>query len=69
MKEIEVTGVGAVPEGEARGFNVEGEGIALCNVAGEIYALQGVCTHQELPLDGGAPITSTSCSVPGGWSG
>lgn len=53
MAEYEVTRVTAVPEGEARGFTVGGEEIVLCNVDGEIYALQGICTHEELPLDGG----------------
>jgi 3-phenylpropionate/trans-cinnamate dioxygenase ferredoxin subunit len=53
MREIDVAAVTAVPEGEARGFEMEGEEIVLCNVDGEIYALQGSCTHQELPLDGG----------------
>ena len=53
MAEHEVTRLGAVPEGEARGFTVAGREIVLCNVEGEIYALQGYCTHEELPLDGG----------------
>lgn len=53
MREIDVAALSAVPEGEARGFELEGREIVLCNVAGEIYALQGMCTHQELPLDGG----------------
>ena len=53
MAEFEVTRVSAVPEGEARGFTVGGREIVLCNVEGEIYALQGICTHEELPLDGG----------------
>jgi nitrite reductase/ring-hydroxylating ferredoxin subunit len=53
MAEYEVTRVSAVPEGEARGFTVAREEIVLCNVDGEIYALQGICTHEELPLDGG----------------
>jgi nitrite reductase/ring-hydroxylating ferredoxin subunit len=53
MAEYEVARVTAVPEGEARGFTVGGEEIVLCNVEGEIYALQGICTHEELTLDGG----------------
>lgn len=53
MAEHEVTRITAVPEGEARGFVVAGEEIVLCNVEGEIYALQGICSHEELPLDGG----------------
>lgn len=52
-REIDVAALSAVPEGEARGFGVEGEEIVLCNVDGEIYALQGMCTHEDLPLDGG----------------
>lgn len=54
MREIDVAALDAVPEGEARGLEVDGEEIVLCNVEGEIYALQGRCTHQDLPLDGGA---------------
>ena len=53
MREVDVAACTAVVEGEAREFNLEGEEIVLCNVEGEIYALQGMCTHQELPLDGG----------------
>lgn len=53
MAELEAARLSAVPEGEARGFTVGGREIVLCNVEGEIYALQGMCTHEELPLDGG----------------
>lgn len=53
LREIDIAALSAVPEGEARGFEVEGEEIVLCNVDGEIYALQGMCTHEDLPLDGG----------------
>lgn len=53
MAEHRVARVSAVPEGEARGFAVGGREIVLCRVDDEIYALQGMCTHQELPLDGG----------------
>lgn len=37
---------------EARAFTVEGREIILCDVEGEIYALDGICTHEDLPLDG-----------------
>jgi len=53
MPEYEVTRVSAVSEGEARGFVVGREEIVLCKVDGEIYALQGLCSHEALPLDGG----------------
>ncbi|HET8656062.1 MAG TPA: non-heme iron oxygenase ferredoxin subunit [Longimicrobiaceae bacterium] len=52
-REVRVAALSAVREGEAHGFEVEGMEIVLCNVEGEIYALQGMCTHEELPLDGG----------------
>ena len=51
--EVPVTELSAIPEGQAIGFKVEGHEIVLCNVDGEIYALEGMCTHEELPLDGG----------------
>jgi nitrite reductase/ring-hydroxylating ferredoxin subunit len=53
MPEYEVTRESAVSEGEARGFVVAREEIVLCKLDGEIYALQGICSHEELPLDGG----------------
>jgi 3-phenylpropionate/trans-cinnamate dioxygenase ferredoxin component len=53
MTEHEVVRLSGVPEGEARGFTVAGREIVLCNVEGEVYALQGMCTHEDLPLDGG----------------
>jgi 3-phenylpropionate/trans-cinnamate dioxygenase ferredoxin subunit len=53
MPEYDAAAFGDVPEGEAREVNVGGREIVLCNVDGEIYALQGMCTPEELPLDGG----------------
>lgn len=53
MAEHEVTSTTAVPENEARGFTVAGREIVLCRVEDEIYAFQGMCTHEDLPLDGG----------------
>src|SRR5690606_39927417 len=38
---------------EARSFMVAGREIVLCDVDGEVYALDGICTHDDLPLDGG----------------
>jgi 3-phenylpropionate/trans-cinnamate dioxygenase ferredoxin subunit len=53
MAEHQAATLGDVPEGEVREFTVGGREIVLCNVEGEIYALQGMCTHEDLPLDGG----------------
>ena len=52
MPEYEVAKLTAVPEGEARGFTIGRTEIILCNVEGEVYAFQGMCSHEELPLDG-----------------
>ena len=53
MPEYDVAPLGDVPPDEAREYVVGGREIVLCNVEGEIYALQGMCSHEELPLDGG----------------
>lgn len=50
---IRVAALEEVPPGEAVGVRADGHEIVLCNLDGEIYALQGMCTHQDLPLDGG----------------
>lgn len=42
-----------IPVDEARAFTVGGREIVLCDSEGEVYALDGICTHEDLPLDGG----------------
>jgi len=51
--EVRVAKRSAVSDTEARGFAVAGREIVLCEVEGEVYALDGICTHEDLPLDGG----------------
>lgn len=53
MSEHDVAPESALSEGEARAFQVNGEEIILCRVDGEVCALRGICTHEDLPLDGG----------------
>jgi 3-phenylpropionate/trans-cinnamate dioxygenase ferredoxin component len=53
MAEHRVARFDALPRDEARGFTVAGREVVLCRVEDEVYALDGICTHQELPLDGG----------------
>jgi 3-phenylpropionate/trans-cinnamate dioxygenase ferredoxin subunit len=43
----------AVPDGEARAFEVEDESVLVCRVAGRCYAVENVCTHDDAPLGGG----------------
>lgn len=51
--EFRVARKSAVSSTEARAFTVDGREIVLCDVDGEIYALDGICTHEDLPLEGG----------------
>jgi 3-phenylpropionate/trans-cinnamate dioxygenase ferredoxin subunit len=43
-----------VPEGEVRYYDVDGVHVALCNVDGDFYAIDDVCTHDGGPLDQGS---------------
>lgn len=38
---------------EARTFRAGNRDVVLCDVDGEIYALDAICTHEDLPLEGG----------------
>lgn len=38
---------------EARGFNVGGHEVVLCRTEDDVCCLDGICTHEDLPLDGG----------------
>lgn len=42
-----------LPPGSVLAVRVRGEAIALCNVAGKIYAISNVCTHDGGSLDEG----------------
>jgi nitrite reductase/ring-hydroxylating ferredoxin subunit len=53
---------GDVAPGEVGVYEVEGHRVALCNVDGEFYAIEDVCTHDAGPLDQGELIGSqTKC--------
>jgi nitrite reductase/ring-hydroxylating ferredoxin subunit len=39
--------------GEVGVYELEGHRVALCNVDGEFYAIEDVCTHDAGPLDQG----------------
>jgi len=53
MAFVKVGKVGDVPPGTARVYEVEDRAIAVCNVDGELYAIDDVCTHDEGSLDQG----------------
>ena len=42
-----------VPPGTAKVYEVGDRAVAVCNVGGELYAVDDVCTHDEGSLDQG----------------
>ncbi|HVB85847.1 MAG TPA: Rieske 2Fe-2S domain-containing protein [Candidatus Dormibacteraeota bacterium] len=54
MAFVRAAKVGAVPPGAVAEFDVDGKAIALANVAGKLYAINGVCVHEGGPLGEGA---------------
>jgi len=48
-----IAAAGEVAPGEVAQHEVEGRWVALCNVDGELYAFEDVCTHQFAHLSAG----------------
>ena len=44
---------GDVPPGSVKAVEIDGRRIAVCNVDGEYYAVDDVCTHDGGPLGSG----------------
>ncbi|MGA3036478.1 MAG: non-heme iron oxygenase ferredoxin subunit [Vulcanimicrobiaceae bacterium] len=42
-----------IADGSTKRVDVNGQSVLLCNVAGEIFAIEDVCTHDGGPLDEG----------------
>ncbi len=42
-----------IPPGTTKRVEVDGVGVLLCNVDGELYAVEDLCTHDGGPLDEG----------------
>ena len=53
MTFVKIAKEGDVEPGTARVFDVGDQSIAVCNVGGELYAVDNVCTHDEGPLGEG----------------
>lgn len=51
-----VADVSEIRPGAARVFDVGNREIAVCNVDGELYAIDNVCSHDEGSLDQGEVI-------------
>jgi 3-phenylpropionate/trans-cinnamate dioxygenase ferredoxin component len=55
-----------VAPGEVKQYQVEGRPVALCNVDGELYALEDICTHQFAHLsEGGLEGEQIKCPLHG----
>ena len=48
-----VGNISEVPPGTAKVYEVGDRAVAVCNVGGELYAVDDVCTHDEGSLDQG----------------
>src|SRR5207245_10015549 len=48
-----VAKVGEIPDGEIRGFELNGKPVAIANQGGKFYALNGTCPHRGGPLGEG----------------
>ena len=53
MAFVKAAKVGDVPQGRTLIVNIGDEDVALCNVDGQIYAIENVCTHDDGPLGQG----------------
>jgi 3-phenylpropionate/trans-cinnamate dioxygenase ferredoxin component len=50
---VKVAEASDIPAGRVKVVEVNGKRIALCNVDGEFYAIDDLCTHDDGPLDQG----------------
>ena len=54
MAFVKLAKLSQVPEGTALQVETSDGAVAICNVEGEIYALDGICPHSGGPLGEGA---------------
>ena len=54
MAFVKVGKIQDVPPGSAKVYEVNGRTVAVCNVGGDLFAVDDVCTHDEGSLDQGA---------------
>ncbi|MDE1856668.1 MAG: non-heme iron oxygenase ferredoxin subunit [Candidatus Micrarchaeota archaeon] len=50
MAKVQVCKVSELPPGRMRGIEVNGKAIAVANVEGKFYAINGTCHHEGGPL-------------------
>jgi len=54
MPFVKAGNLSALPPGELMHAEIEGRQYAICNVAGELHVLDGICPHLGGPLGHGA---------------
>jgi 3-phenylpropionate/trans-cinnamate dioxygenase ferredoxin subunit len=54
MAFVKVGKIQDVPPGSAKVYEVNGRTVAVCNVGGDLFAVDDVCPHDEGSLDQGA---------------
>jgi nitrite reductase/ring-hydroxylating ferredoxin subunit len=57
--------VAELPPGTQRRVEIDGKGIAIFNIEGELYALRDVCPHQGAPLSAGVVCSELRADAPG----
>jgi nitrite reductase/ring-hydroxylating ferredoxin subunit len=50
---MRATSVDSCPPGQMLGAVLEGQELVICNVDGDFYAVEDLCSHQDLPLSDG----------------
>jgi 3-phenylpropionate/trans-cinnamate dioxygenase ferredoxin subunit len=50
---IDVAGIGEIPEGYVRVFDVNDIPIAICRMGDKFYAVEATCSHDDYRFDGG----------------
>ncbi len=55
-KLVEIGNASDIPSGTTRIFEYEDISIAICNVSGNFYAVENVCSHDDGPLGEGRLI-------------
>jgi nitrite reductase (NADH) small subunit len=53
MAFIKAGAIGELPPGKIREYQVNGKAVAIANVSGKCFAINGVCLHQGGPLGDG----------------
>ncbi len=54
MAFVKLADLSQVPEGTALHVEIRDGAVAICNIEGELYAMDGICPHSGGPLGEGA---------------